>query len=112
MRRILSSFGRDCGRIARKLYWPPTSPVDAFTIAFGSSRRPSASGNGKRLSIAAPARLNWLAGILLPGNGVCVVGSKIGIRTPCVVAVLEKSPARSSALGIVNVLLIVFLFRR
>jgi len=51
--------------------------------------------------MACPCGLMRLAGTLLLGKGACVVGSKIGTCTPVVVTVCEKSPARSSAEGMV-----------
>jgi hypothetical protein len=40
-------------------------------------------------------------GITLPGNGECVVGSITGIKTFARVTDCEKSPLRSSCVGIV-----------
>ena len=61
--------------------------------------------------MASPAGLIRLAGILFPGNCSPVNGSVMGTCAPVVVTVWEKSPARSSAVGIVKVLSMTLLLR-
>src|SRR4051794_14680803 len=66
-----------------QLYWPPG---------------PTVLGRGKRLSSFCPFGSIRFAGMMLPGTGVRVVGSRI-VTPDC-----EKFPARSRAVGKVFVL--------
>ena len=64
--------------------------------------RSSAFGSGKTPRSAWPLRLMRLAGITLFGNGSPVSGSRITMRRPFESIDCEKSPARSSEVGVVT----------
>src|SRR5436309_261759 len=57
-------------------------------------------GSGKKLSIAWPSGVIRFTGILLPGNCAPVSGSVMVIREPLFWKLCEKSPPRSSAVGV------------
>src|SRR5215831_9564350 len=61
---------------------------------------PTKFGVGKKLSIARPVGSMRLEGILLPGKGAPVLGSVIVISDPLFCRLWEKSPARSSSVGV------------
>src|ERR1700737_1705208 len=93
MRRILSSFGFFWGRLKMELCCRGPE---------GARAKPAGSGRGNRFIMASPPGLIRFAGILFPTKAWPVVGSMIGTRAPAVVTVLEKSPVRSNAEGIVK----------
>src|SRR5947199_7937263 len=61
---------------------------------------PTKFGSGKKFSMAWPRGVIRLDGILLLGNGAPVVGSLITMREPLFWKLCEKSPTRSSAVGV------------
>src|ERR1035437_8213170 len=58
-------------------------------------------GSGKKLSNDWPTGLRRDAGMMLPGNATLLLfGSRTLIRVPLLLKLLEKSPTRSSAVGV------------
>src|SRR4051794_21356915 len=97
MRRILSDRGLELPRTSWKLYWR----VPEGSVVFG---------RGNRFSMALPTGLKRLSGTWLPGKHPAapavvqvapLLGSRTKIGDPFVFTLCEKSPARSSAVGIV-----------
>src|SRR5437867_1578474 len=99
---LLASYrASSCGTT---IWWAWLMPYVNSPTRFERNVRISGAtvfGRGNRFIIANPARLIRSGGIMLPGNCLPVDGSMIGISTPVVVVVCEKSPLRSRAVGIV-----------